>query len=107
MITNDTVHKFIEELNKEEMVKKNLYRHTWLSGSSTTVYPIAVYYEAWPTSEVVLQWASDRACNVFINKINKIVEKFKDILKEGFFWKSDGSCPSTITFRLKEKITIN
>ena len=55
MITNDTVHKFIEELNKEEMVKKNLYRHTWLSGSSTTVYPIAVYYEAWPTSEVVLQ----------------------------------------------------
>ena len=104
MITRDMVHQFVEEIKKEEMVKKNLYEHTWLSGSSTTVYPISVYVEAFPTSEVVFQWKSDRQCNVFINKM---VEKFKDILEEGYFWKSDGSCPSTITFRLKEKIKEN
>ena len=103
MITSDMVHKFIEELKSEEMVKKNLYKFTWLSGSSTTVYPISIYYESFPTSEVVLQWDSDRACNKFINKI---VQKFSNILKEGYFWKSDGSCPSTITFRLKEKIQV-
>lgn len=104
MITRDMVHQFIEEIKKEEMVKKNLYEYTWLSGSSTTVYPITVWVESFPTSEVVFQWKSDRQCNRFINKM---VEKFKDIIEEGYFWKSDGSCPSTITFRLKEKIKVN
>ena len=101
MITKDMVHKFIDEIQKEKKVKENLYEHTWLSGSSTTVYPIAVWVEAFPTSEIVLQWKSDRQCNKFINKM---VEKYNDIIEEGYFWKSDGSCPSTITFRLKEKI---
>lgn len=101
MITKDMVHKFIDEIQKEKKVKENLYEHTWLSGSSTTVYPIAVWVEAFPTSEIVIQWKSDRQCNKFINKM---VEKYNDIIEEGYFWKSDGSCPSTITFRLKEKI---
>lgn len=55
MITIGMVRKFIEELKEEEMVKKNLYKFTWLSGSSTTVYPISIYYESFPTSSVVLQ----------------------------------------------------
>ena len=101
MITRDMVHQFIEELKKETMVKKNLYEHTWLSGSSTTVYPISVWHESFPTSEVELQWKSDKRCDKFINKM---VEKHKEIIKEGYFWKSDGSCPSTIIFRLREKI---
>ena len=101
MITKDMVHKFIDEIQKEKKIKENLYEHTWLSGSSTTVYPIAVWVEAFPTSEIVIQWKSDRQCNKFINKM---VEKYNDIIEEGYFWKSDGSCPSTITFRLKEKI---
>lgn len=42
-------------MKKYFMVKKNLYEHTWLSGSSTTVYPISVWVEAFPTSEVVFQ----------------------------------------------------
>lgn len=101
MITMEMVRKFTEELKKEEMVKENLYEHIWISGSSTKVYPITIWVESFATSEVVLQWKGDRKCNVFINKI---VKKYNDILEDGYFWKSDGSCPSTITFRLKEKI---
>ena len=103
MITKDMVRKFVEELKAEEMVKKHLYKFTWLSGSSTTVYPISIYYESFPTSAVVLQWDSDERCTKFINKI---VKKYSDILERGYFWKSDGSCPSTITFWLKEKIQV-
>lgn len=104
MITIGMVRKFIEELKEEEMVKKNLYKFTWLSGSSTTVYPISIYYESFPTSSVVLQWDNDNRCTKFVNKI---VKKYANILERGYFWKSDGSCPSTITFWLKENIAEN
>ena len=67
-----------------------------------TLYPISVWYESFPTSEVELQWKSDRRCDKFINRI---VEKHKEIIREGYFWKSDGSCPSTIIFKLREKIS--
>ena len=102
MITTDMVNKFIEELKKETMVKKNLYKYPWLSGSSTTVYPISVRYKPLLSNEVpfevILQWDSNRRCDKFINRI---VEGHKGIIKSGHFWKSDGSCPSTITFKLK------
>lgn len=102
MITTDMVNKFIEELKKEPMVKKNLYKYPWLSGSSTTVYPISVRYKSHNSNEIpheiILQWNSDKRCDKFINKI---VEGHKEIIESGRFWKSDGSCPSTITFKLK------
>ncbi|MBQ3543482.1 MAG: hypothetical protein IJA34_00595 [Lachnospiraceae bacterium] len=104
MITRDMVHLFIEEFKKEEMVKKNLYEYIWVSGSSTKVYPITIWIEGAITSDIVIQWKNDKRCTKFINKI---VKKYNDILEEGYFWKSDGSCPSTITFRLKEKIKVS
>ena len=97
----DMVHQFIEELKKEAMVKKNLYEHTWLSGSSTEVYPIEIHKSSWHP-EIVLQWKSNRRCDSFIRKMT---DKYNDIVLMGAFWKSDGSCPSTITFYLKEKIS--
>lgn len=95
----ERVKQFIEEFQKEELVKKYLYEGTWTSGSSTTVYPIAICVNSWK-SEIVVQWNSDK--RIFDKFINRTVEKHKDILARGHFWKSDGSCPSTITFRLKE-----
>lgn len=90
----DRVERFIEELKKEEMLRRNLYKHTWLSGSSTTIYPITIWQD-----EVVLQWNSNRPCNKFIEKM---VKKFKDIIVSGYFQKSDGSCPSRIVFKLRD-----
>lgn len=84
------IKQFIEEFKAEEIVKKNLYDYTWLSGSSTTVYPITIW-----KNEIEIQWKNDRKCNRFINRI---VEKYNDIFKSGYFWKTDGSCPSHIVF---------
>lgn len=100
MITMNDVNKFIKDLEKEKMVKKNLYNSTWTSGSSTTVYPIAIYTNSWK-SEIILQWNSNRACNAFINKM---VQKYNNLIEWGLFWKADNSCPSIIIFRLKERI---
>lgn len=83
--------KFISDLSKEKLIKKYLYEYTWLSGSSTTVYPIVV-----SPNYITLQWKSDK--NIFKKFIERIVKENSDLLVSGYFTKSDGSCPSTITF---------
>ena len=46
MITKQRIEKCIEDLKKEKLVQKYLYSYTWLSGSSTNVYPIKVWKES-------------------------------------------------------------
>ena len=94
----EQIKQFIEEFKKEELTKKYLFEGTWLSGSMTNVRPVTI----WKT-EVIFQWNSDK--RIFDKFINRTVEKHKDILEWGHFWKSDGSCPSTITFKLKESLS--
>lgn len=91
----DIIRKFIKEFKEEPIVRKNIYTNIWLSGSSTEVIPITVGQK-----EIVFQWKSDR--NIFDKFINRIVKKYNDLFAYGYFWKSDGSCPSTITFKFKE-----
>lgn len=88
------IHRFINEFKKEKIVRKNLYDDAWLSGSITVVNPITVY-----PKEIVCQWKSDK--RIYSKFIKRMVEKYNDIIEFGYFWKSDGSCPSTITFKLK------
>lgn len=97
MNVEDRVSQFIEEIQSEKIVQKNLCNRTWLSGSSTIVYPITVWKE-----EIVFQWESNK--RIFDKFINRVVEKYSDLFEYGYFWKSDGSCPSTITFRLKKAL---
>ena len=97
METKGRIEQFIKEFLKDNIVKKNLCNGTWLSGSSTTIYPITIWKK-----EVVIQWKSDR--RIFDKFIKRTVEKYSDLFKDGYFWKSDGSCPSTITFVLKESL---
>jgi hypothetical protein len=99
MITKQRIEKCIEDLKKEKLVQKYLYSYTWLSGSSTNVYPIKVWKES-----IVLQWSSDKA--IFDKFIQRVVEKNSDIFSRGIFWKSDGSCPSRITFYFKDEIEL-
>ena len=93
------VQRFVDEIQEEPLVKKYLYRHTWLSGSSTYVSPITVW-----KNEVVLQWDSDK--RIFDRFIDRIVEKYNNLFSYGYFRKSDGSCPSTIVFRFKNNIVL-
>ena len=93
----ERVDKFVEDLKKQPIVMKHLCDYTWTSGSSTQVYPITIWQD-----EVVLQWDCDK--NIFDSFINRMVQKYSDLIEWGSFWKSDGSCPSTITFKLKERL---
>ena len=82
------IRELIDKIKLHPLCKKNLYPYTWLSGASTNVYPIEVYK---PENRITLQWWSDRNCPAFI----RWIESF-DIVDKAQFWKSDGSCPSTI-----------
>ena len=95
-LRNKIIDSFIDKFMKEKIVKKNLYEHIWLSGCSTRVYPITIRDD-----EIEFQWKSDR--RIFDKFINRTVEKYKDIFESGYFWKSDGSCPSTITFKFRDE----
>lgn len=72
----------------EPLLTKYAYKSTWQVGS-TLVYPIAF----WGGNQIVIQLTTDK--NLF-TKLLKRIEKYNGV-KYCYFWKSDGSCPSTIT----------
>ena len=87
------IDDMIKLIKKHPTCKKNLYPYTWVSGSSTKVYPVQFYKER---KEIVLQWNSDRECNSFL----RWIENTFDNVKKATFNKSDGSCPSYISIYL-------
>lgn len=89
------ISEMINELHHDKLVQKYLYKHTWLSGCSTEVCPIMIFDE----NSIILQWDSDK--NIFNKFIKRYIKKYSDVISDGWFWKSDGSCPSTITFEIK------
>ena len=92
----DRNNKFINSFLKEKLTKKYLINNSWLSGSSTKVYPITISDRA-----ITFQWDSDR--NIFNKFIDRIVKNNNDLFEYGSFWKSDGSCPSTISFYFRKE----
>lgn len=89
----------ITELKQDKLIQKYLYEYTWLSGSSTYVYPIMVYRTKDDRiKEITLQIKTDK--NVFKKLIERYKSKYNDILY-GYFSKSDGSCPSSLVFTFK------
>lgn len=92
------VQQFIDEMKKDKIVAKNLMDCTWLSGSSTVVYPITIW-----KNEIVFQWKSDK--RVFDKFLERTVKKYSDLIEYGYFRKSDGSCPSVIGFVVKSNIS--
>lgn len=93
---DERIGKFVEALKSEPLVQKYLRKETWISGSSTTVFPIGIWLDS-----VELQWESDR--KIFGKFIERIVEANKDLLDWGSFQKTDGSCPSSIVFKLRKE----
>lgn len=88
-------NKFINSFLKEKLTKKYLIKNSWLSGSSTYVSPITI-----TDRNITFQWDSDR--NIFNKFIERIVKNNNDLFEYGSFWKSDGSCPSTISFYFRK-----
>lgn len=72
---------------------KYIYKYTWLSGSSTDVYPITVWRD-----NISVQLDTDDKRHFQQKSLNDIVEKHKGLLTRAEFEKSDGSCPSELNF---------
>ena len=96
-MTEQRRSEFINMLANDPFVKKHLYERVWISGSSTEVYPI----QEWNDS-VDIQWKTDRPCPKWIDKI---VKQNNDLIKYGYFLKSDRSCPSCVSFHYVETVT--
>lgn len=91
------VELFINNLLEEEkLFKKYLRKYTWVSGSSTIVYPITICKD-----EIVFQLDNTR--NVFNKLIDRVLKKY-DFIKYMSYWESDGSCPNTLTIWFKEGV---
>lgn len=92
-------YDLVDELKEDKLIKKYLYKYTWLSGSSTTVYPIMCWEQDGFIKEITIQLDADK--NVF----NKLIERYKNKYNNidyAYFDKSDGSCPSKLVFKIKE-----
>lgn len=89
------IEKIANEISAEPLIKKYLYKYTWLSGCSTKVSPITIWKNR---GEIVFQIDIDK--NVFNKFIERMVKKYN--LRYGYFEKSDGSCPSSIHLYMKE-----
>lgn len=95
MPSDSRIQTFLSDFKKEPLTQKYLYPHTWLSGSTTQVPPIAIEKRS-----IRFQWDSSK--RIFNKFIKRIVAENADMFSDGLFWKSDGSCPSTITFYFKD-----
>ena len=93
------INSFVNKLIREKIVIKYLCPFKRLSGSSTIVHPITV-----TKNKLILQWESDK--KIFDKFIQRMVKEYNHMFESGHFWKSDGSCPSTITFTLKEEFCL-
>ncbi len=78
-------------LKAEPLINKYMYKDTWTSGSSTTVYPITFW-----KSEVEIQINTKK--NVFEKFIDRFIKQHGDLVLAGSFCKMDDSCPATLTF---------
>lgn len=89
--------KIVDIICKSDMIKKHLCKYTFLSGSSTLVYPIEVF-----KSDIIIQLNISK--NVFKNFINRIENEYPEFIEYGYFSKNDGSCNSTLTFKFSKNL---
>lgn len=82
------IKQIIDNIITDKVFGKYIYKHNYLSGCSTKVYPITIW-----SKDIEIQLNTDK--NIFNKFIKRIVDKY-DILTDGYFCKSDGSCPSYI-----------
>ena len=91
------LNKIAQSIARHDILHNNLYEFPWLSGSSTYVYPCTIWRDT-------IEYQLTCYDNVFDEFIKDIVDKYSDVICDGYFWESDGSCPCTLIFKLKEGV---
>ena len=80
-------------------ISKHIYTTTWTSGSSTDVHPIEIYHNNnTNTYDITIQLKANK--NYFIRTIDYFKKKYADITYMRYC-KYDGSCPNTLTIKVK------
>lgn len=91
-----TFQNLVEYLKQQKIINNNIYQYTWLSGHSTVVAPLELWHDT-----LVIQLKTDK--NYFKKFLTDTQNKFNDVIEYCYFSKSDGSCPSTLRFKLKKQ----
>ena len=89
-IKDDIVRSIYSTILGEETIHKHIIEYNWVSGSSTIVYPINI-----GITDVEVQMDSGNR-NYYNKAIQRLVAHNPHIFKNGYFCKTDGSCPSFI-----------
>lgn len=97
-IKDEIVRSICSAILENDTIHKHIIDHYWVSGSSTIVYPINL-----GVNDVEVQMDSGNR-NYYNKAIQRLVVNNPHLFKDGYFCKSDGSCPSFI--RLKYSDTL-
>jgi hypothetical protein len=96
-MTTQELQTLIAEIKTK--ISKHIYTSTWTSGSSTDVHPVEIYHNNnTGTYDIAIQLKANR--NYFTRTIEYFKKKYADITYMGYH-KYDGSCPNTLTIKVK------
>lgn len=98
------IQSLLDDIMQDPTIEKYRCKYTWISGSSTEVYPITVW-----ASDIIVQLdnkvkrADGKSFNKRYYKIlertrNAIADRHQDVVKYACLCVNDDSCPATMTF---------
>lgn len=93
------IEQIAQEISSFPYIRDRMKKDNWLSGSSTTVHPVEAYLDNNGTGNITIQLDVDK--NTFDHIIELFVNHYPEIT-DGWFSKSDGSCPNSLYFKYKE-----
>lgn len=103
------IHALLDDIMQDPTIEKYRCKYTWISGSSTEVYPITVW-----ASDITVQLdskvkkAGGKSFNKRYEKIleramTAIADRHQDVLFCSYLSAHDDSCPATMTFKFINK----
>ena len=97
-IENDFAKEIVKAILSDGVIKKHTIDYSWMSGSSTDVYPIMISSY---NTEVYVDTGNG---NLFRKAIERVLNKYPNLFKGAYFCKSDGSCPSWLRFNHSDSL---
>lgn len=97
-LTEQELKQISKTIEESKFFKKFAYKGTWMSGSSTIVYPITIWRHDIEIQMDYLKSYKGRAA-AFRSLLNKLQKDYPNMV--GRFVKRDGSCPDIYSLYFK------
>lgn len=91
-IKDPMAREIVKALMSERVIVNHIINYSWMSGCCTEVQPIMI------TRQNVEIFLDSDVEKHFAKAIGRMLGKYPNIFKDGYFVRSDGSCPSSIRF---------